>query len=90
VGWELEIFYNSIEPCWESGCGGILWIEMLCGDWWSTLNIIVQGVVWCSEEVVGSFGVGVWKHIRRGWEKFSTFACFDVGIESKVSFWHDI
>jgi hypothetical protein len=45
---------------------------------------------WCSEEVVGSFGVGVWKHIRRGWDKFSTFAHFDVGIGSKVSFWHDI
>jgi len=21
---------------------------------------------WCSKEVSGSFGVGVWKHIRRG------------------------
>jgi hypothetical protein len=21
---------------------------------------------WCYEEVVGPFGVGVWKHIRRG------------------------
>jgi hypothetical protein len=23
----------------------LLWIERLCGDWWSKLNIIVQGVV---------------------------------------------
>jgi len=21
---------------------------------------------WCSKEVLGTFGVGVWKHIRRG------------------------
>jgi hypothetical protein len=25
---------------------------------------------WCSKEVEGSFGVGVWKHIRRGWSVF--------------------
>jgi hypothetical protein len=25
---------------------------------------------WCSKEVVGPFGVGVWKHIRRGWGCF--------------------
>jgi hypothetical protein len=25
---------------------------------------------WCSKEVSGSFGVGVWKHIRRGWRSF--------------------
>jgi hypothetical protein len=53
VGWELEICYNSIEPCWESGCGGMLWIEMLCGDWWLTLNIIVQGVVGVLRRLLG-------------------------------------
>jgi hypothetical protein len=26
--------------------------------------------VWCSKEVEGSFGVGVWKYIRRGWGVF--------------------
>jgi hypothetical protein len=45
---------------------------------------------WCSKEVMGTFGVGVWKHIRRGWDKFSTFVRFEVGVGSKVSFWHDI
>jgi hypothetical protein len=39
---------------------------------------------------MGSFGVGVRKHIRRGWDKFSTFVRFEVGVGSKVSFWHDI
>jgi hypothetical protein len=25
---------------------------------------------WCSKEVEGPFGVGVWKHIRRVWGGF--------------------
>lgn len=45
---------------------------------------------WCSNEVMGTFGVGVWKHIRRGWDKFSKLIHFDVGVGSKVIFWHDI
>jgi hypothetical protein len=44
---------------------------------------------WCSKEVMGTYGVGVWKHIRRGWDKFSNFVRFDMGVGSKVSFWHD-
>jgi hypothetical protein len=39
---------------------------------------------------MGTFGVGVWKHIRRAWEKFSKFVRFEVGDGSKVSFWHDV
>jgi hypothetical protein len=31
---------------------------------------------WCSKEVTGTFGVEVWKHIRRGWDKFSNFVRF--------------
>jgi len=45
---------------------------------------------WCSKEVRGIFGVGVWKHIRRGWDKFSNFVRFEVGVGSKVSFWHGV
>jgi hypothetical protein len=44
---------------------------------------------WCSKEVLGTFGVVVWKHIRRGWEKFSNFVRLEVGDGSHVSFWHD-
>jgi hypothetical protein len=44
---------------------------------------------WCSKEVLGTFGVGVWKHIRREWDKFSNFVHFEVGDGSHVSFWHD-
>jgi hypothetical protein len=44
---------------------------------------------WCSEEVSVSFGVGVWKYIRRGWEKICNFVRFEVGDELHISFWHD-
>jgi hypothetical protein len=44
---------------------------------------------WCSKEVLGTFGVGVWKHISRGWDKFSNFVRFEVGDGSDASFWHD-
>jgi hypothetical protein len=33
---------------------------------------------WCSTEVVGTFGVSVWKHIRRGWDNFSKLVRFQV------------
>jgi hypothetical protein len=45
---------------------------------------------WCSKEVEGPFGVGVWKHIRRGWGVFSSYLSFDVGDGSLISFWHDV
>jgi hypothetical protein len=41
------------------------------------------------KEVLDSFGVGVWKHIRRGLEKFCNFVHFEVGDGSHISFWHD-
>jgi hypothetical protein len=44
---------------------------------------------WCSKEVLSTFGVGVWKHIKRGWDKFSNFVRFEVGDGSDASFWHD-
>jgi hypothetical protein len=45
---------------------------------------------WCSNEPLGAFGVGLWKNIRRGWEKFSSHTRFEVGDGSKVRFWHDL
>jgi hypothetical protein len=36
-----------------------------------------------------SYGVGVWKHIRRGWECFSKFLKFEVGDGYHISFWHN-
>jgi hypothetical protein len=45
---------------------------------------------WGSKEVSGPYGVGLWKHIRRGWDTFSKGLRFEVGIGSKVRFWHDV
>jgi hypothetical protein len=45
---------------------------------------------WSSKEVLGTYGVGVQKHTRRGWDKFSNFVHFEMGVGSKVSFRHDI
>jgi hypothetical protein len=45
---------------------------------------------WCSNKFVGSFGVGMWKNIRRGWEVLSKFLKYEMRDESKISFWHDL
>jgi hypothetical protein len=43
---------------------------------------------WCTNQDMRSYGVGVWKHIRRGWECFSKFIKFEGGDGSQISFWH--
>jgi hypothetical protein len=45
---------------------------------------------WCSREVAGAFGVGLWKFIRKGWENFSKFLRYEVGDGSRIRFWHDL
>jgi hypothetical protein len=45
---------------------------------------------WCSNEPLGSYGVGLWKNIRRGWGSFAGHTTFEVGDGAKVSFWHDL
>jgi hypothetical protein len=44
---------------------------------------------WCSKEVSRPFGVGLWKHIRRGWDLFARNVRFEVGLGLKILFWHD-
>ena len=44
---------------------------------------------WSSKNVQGTHGVGLWKHIRNGWEKFSQFFKFEVGDGSRIRFWLD-
>jgi hypothetical protein len=41
---------------------------------------------WCSKEVTGTFGVGVWKYIRKGWDRFSKFVRFDLGLCQRLVF----
>ncbi len=54
----LLFIWGSLGDAQESNCR-IFWLESLsCG--------------WCSKEVLGTFGVGVWKHSRRGLDKSLT------------------
>jgi hypothetical protein len=59
------------------------------GESWWLLNMSMRGG-WCSKEVGGSFGVGVWKCIRRGCDAFAAHVRYAVGDGSKVLFWHDV
>jgi hypothetical protein len=44
---------------------------------------------WCSLEPIGTFGVGVWKNIRKGCDSLSHFSRSVMVDGSKISFWHD-
>lgn len=45
---------------------------------------------WCSNEVYGSYVVGLWKYIRQMWGQFSQHINFEAGDVSKIKFWHDV
>lgn len=45
---------------------------------------------WCSKECRGSYGVSLWKFIRKGWGCFLKYAKFSVGDGSKIRFWSDV
>jgi hypothetical protein len=42
---------------------------------------------WCTKEVEGPFGVGVRRHIRRGWGAFLKFIIFEVKDGYKIKFY---
>jgi hypothetical protein len=45
---------------------------------------------WCTVEGHGSYGVSVWKSIRKDWGCFVPFISYRVGAGDKVQFWHDV
>uniref|UniRef100_A0A2N9GHU0 Uncharacterized protein n=1 Tax=Fagus sylvatica TaxID=28930 RepID=A0A2N9GHU0_FAGSY len=45
---------------------------------------------WVSKVLIGAYGVGLWKYIRNGWDKFSRFLKFDVGDGFRIHFWDDV
>ena len=45
---------------------------------------------WCSRGAMGSYGVGMWKAIRKVWEGIRCRSRFIVGSERKVKFWKDL
>ena len=62
----------------------VLWRQVIEGKYGSLMG------GWSSKNVQGTDGVGLWKHIRNGWEKFSQFFKFEVGDGSRIRFWQDI
>ncbi|KAG6718914.1 hypothetical protein I3842_04G177000 [Carya illinoinensis] len=46
--------------------------------------------VWSTSEGNGTYGVGVWKHIRQGWGVFSHQTRLVVGKGTHIKFWRDI
>ena len=45
---------------------------------------------WCSSSVQGPYGVGLWKYIKKGWDKFYPFIIFKVGDNSCIKFCCDL
>ena len=45
---------------------------------------------WMSTHNRGSHGVGLWKYIRAGWDKFARFVKFKVGDGSRIRLWEDV
>jgi hypothetical protein len=45
---------------------------------------------WCSKMPTGPYGVGLWKFIHSGWDKFSRMLKFEVGDGSRIRFWDDV
>ena len=45
---------------------------------------------WCTKEVNGASGVGIWKHIRLGWGDFISHSKLVLGKGSCIKFWEDI
>ena len=45
---------------------------------------------WCSGECKNSFGTGLWKEIRKGWEVVLLNAKFVIGDGSRIRFWKDV
>jgi hypothetical protein len=64
--------------------------ERLFGDKSWIKNMAVWQAGWCSKVVTRPYGVSLWKHIRRGWDTFSSFVTIEVGDGSQTRFWHDI
>ncbi|KAG2693789.1 hypothetical protein I3760_08G112200 [Carya illinoinensis] len=45
---------------------------------------------WCTKESRGTYGVSLWKFIRKGWDNFVKQVNFVVGDGSRVQFWFDV
>ncbi len=56
--------------------------------WWQVVEVKYMSL-WgglCTKEIRGAYGVGLWKGIRRGWERFIPFVSFSVGNRERAKF----
>ena len=44
---------------------------------------------WCSNGVQGTYGICLWKNIRKGWDSFCSLVAFKVGDGANIKFWFD-
>ncbi|KAG6708038.1 hypothetical protein I3842_06G060300 [Carya illinoinensis] len=74
--------------------GKWLWRYHQEGDvlWRNIINVKYVSLWggWCSNEVRGAYGVGVWKFIRNGWDDLLGNFRFAVGKGTGIIFWRDI
>jgi hypothetical protein len=49
----------------------------------------IQRGGWCSEEARGSYGVSLWRYIRKNWVAFFNYISFKVGDGLRIRFRHD-
>ena len=59
---------------------------------WHRVLVAKYGVErggWITNTPRGPHGCSLWKHIRMGWDVFSSHFGYDVGLGDWVSFWHD-
>ncbi|XP_035544454.1 uncharacterized protein LOC108983424 isoform X2 [Juglans regia] len=45
---------------------------------------------WCTNEVRGGYGVGLWRYIRGGWQCFENNVRFVVGQGTRIKFWQNV
>ncbi len=64
--------------------------DMALWRWVIEFTYVFSGQCWCTSEVKGTYGVGLPKYIRSGWDSFTQFIRYDVGDGPKVQFWHDL
>jgi len=61
--------------------------------WWRVAVVSKFGSLWdgwCSLEPIGTFGLGLWKNIRKGWDTFSGFVRLKVGNGVRTKFWYNL
>jgi hypothetical protein len=81
----------------------VLFNKALLGKWlwrfgverlsfWREIIGAKYGVIeggWCSVDGRGSYGVSLWRYIRRGWSDFRDNVNYEVGYGNNIRFWDD-